>query len=59
MKVTIVLLAALVLTVLAFTAEPLAPAVTQFAGTPEEPALMVASGAILLVLASMLKRLPN
>ena len=59
MKVTIVLLTAVALTALAFTAEPLVPAVTQFAGTPEEPALMVASGAILLAVASMLKRLHN
>ena len=57
MKVTIVLLAALALTVAALTAQPLSPSEVALAfRPPAEPALMVLSGALLLLIASVLKR---
>lgn len=56
MKVTIVILVVLALTVVAL-AQPLTPSgVALVSIAPAEPALMVLSGALLLVIASVLKK---
>lgn len=57
MTVTIVILVGLALTVVALAAQPLTPSgVTLEWIDPAEPALMVVSGALLLVIASVLKK---
>jgi len=57
MKVTIVLLAVLALTAAALTAQPLSPSgLTLETMAAAEPTLMVVSGAMLLALAAVLKK---
>lgn len=60
MKVTIVILAVLALTVAALTAQPLTPVMTQLASPLQaEPAWMVLSGAVLIVVASVVRRVAS